>query len=235
MRIASLVLLLLVGLPIRVGAQGVTARLENSLTKVQDALGETFARALPLPSASAGVSYAFDPATGNFQRESSTFGQVYLDRADTLGARRVNLSFAYQYVQLEELDGKSADDLRDPTPIYLPGRAGAIDSRTCASRQRASFLFAGTAACRAISGGIAVPIHTATSSRTPTCASRAYALPISRVHAARRGRRYDAGGGVALSSCGGIVWSYRPDPRRGPACCPPASGSGRTFRSASSR
>ena len=145
MRIASLVLLLLVGLPIRAGAQGVTARLENSLTKVQDALGETFARALPLPSASAGVSYAFDPATGNFQRESSTFGQVYLDRADTLGARRVNLSFAYQYVQLEELDGKSADDLRDPTPIYLPGKAGAIEfSHLRVAASVHSFLFAGT-------------------------------------------------------------------------------------------
>ena len=91
------------------------------------------------------MSYAFDPATGNFQRESSTFGQVYLDRADTLGARRVNLSFAYQYVQLEELDGKSADDLRDPTPIYLPGRAGAIEfSHLRVAASVHSFLFAGT-------------------------------------------------------------------------------------------
>jgi hypothetical protein len=73
------------------------------------------------------VSYEFDPATGNFQREPSTFGQVYLDRADTLGARRFNVSFAYQFVQLDEIDGQEADDLRDPTPIPINGKLGAIE------------------------------------------------------------------------------------------------------------
>jgi hypothetical protein len=74
------------------------------------------------------VSYAFDPATGNFERQPSTFGQVYLDRADTLGAKRLNVQFLYEYVKLDELSGEDASDLRDPTPICVPGKAAAIRS-----------------------------------------------------------------------------------------------------------
>src|SRR5215475_14039255 len=144
MRLAVL-LLVLVTAPSPAAAQGIGQRLTDIGFRVQDALGETFARALPLPSASAGVSYAFDPATGNFQREAATFGQVYLDRADTLGARHLNLSFAYQYVQLEELDGKTADDLSDPTPIFVPGKAAAVRFTSLQVEASVhSFLFAAT-------------------------------------------------------------------------------------------
>ena len=71
----------------------VNVRLQRALNQVEGLLGETFGRSVPLPSASSGVSYAFDPATGNFQRSATTFGQVYLDRADPLGNGRVNVSF----------------------------------------------------------------------------------------------------------------------------------------------
>jgi hypothetical protein len=126
LRQGLLLLLLAAALPRPAAAQGLVSRLEGSLRQVQDLLGQTFSRSVPLPSASAGVSYVFDPATGNFQREPATFGQVYLDRADTLGARRVNVSFAYQFVELDEIGGQEADDLRDPTPIPLNGRLGAL-------------------------------------------------------------------------------------------------------------
>jgi hypothetical protein len=65
------------------------------------------------------VSYSFDPATGNFQRDPSTYGQIYLERANPIGAGRVNLSFAYQYVALAALDGHDAGALRTRYPIPL--------------------------------------------------------------------------------------------------------------------
>jgi hypothetical protein len=126
MLLRLLLALLLAATPRLAAAQNIPAQLEGAVNRVADVLGETFGRSLPLPSASAGVSYTFNPETGSFQREPSTFGQVYLDRADTLGAKRLNASFTYQYVKLDELDGKPADDLRDPTPIYVPGKALAI-------------------------------------------------------------------------------------------------------------
>lgn len=126
MRRAFLVFLLVVAEVAPAGAQRVDVRLDRALDRVSDVVAESFARSLPLPSASAGVAYAFDPVTSNFQREPSTFGQIYLDRSDTLGARRWNVSFAYQYQQLDELDGMSVHPLRDDTPIYAPGKALAL-------------------------------------------------------------------------------------------------------------
>src|SRR6185369_1663328 len=107
-------------------AQSLGARLNTTALLLQDTVAATFGRSVPLPSASAGVQYSFDAATGNFQRNSTTFGQVYLDRADPLGKGRVNVSASYSYLELDTLDGKSADDLRDPTPIPLTGKAAAI-------------------------------------------------------------------------------------------------------------
>jgi len=138
-----LVLTTCAGAPAR--AQPVLTQLQNAILRVEDAAAVTFGRSLPLPSASAGVSYAFDPATGNFQRQSSTFGQVYLDRADPIGARKVNVQVGYQYVKLTEISGHEADDLRDPDPIYLPGKAGALRiPRFDVSAALHQMLFAGT-------------------------------------------------------------------------------------------
>jgi hypothetical protein len=161
MRRAFLLLFVIALGPDPVAAQNFQVRLESALNQVQGLLGETFGRSVPLPSASAGVSYAFDPATGNFQRQPETFGQVYLDRADTLGARRVNVSFAYQWVKLQELGGQEADDLRDPTPIAIPGRLGAIKFDELGIDAAVhQFLFAATyGITENLDAGIAIPIE----------------------------------------------------------------------------
>jgi hypothetical protein len=124
-RFALTALMLLAGVA-TARAQSLGARLSTTALLIQDTVAATFGRSVPLPSASAGVQYSFDAATGNFQRNSTTFGQVYLDRADPLGKGRVNVSASYSYLELDTLDGKPADDLRDPTPIPLTGKAAAI-------------------------------------------------------------------------------------------------------------
>ena len=126
MRVALVVQLILVVGASTAHAQSLAARLDTTVGLLQDTVAATFGRSVPLPSASAGVQYAFDPATGNFQRNPTTFGQVYLDRADPLGKGRMNLSVAYAYLELDTLDGKPADDLRDPAPIPVAGRQAAL-------------------------------------------------------------------------------------------------------------
>jgi hypothetical protein len=113
---------LLLALQATAGAaqQDMRGKIDSALTLVENAVQQSFARALPFPAPSAGVSYSFDATTGNFQRDPSTFGQVYLERADPLGAGRLNLSLMYQYVNLDELDGHDVSDLRTPHPIPLP-------------------------------------------------------------------------------------------------------------------
>jgi hypothetical protein len=105
------------------------------------------------------VSYSFDPATGTFQREASTFGQVYLDRADPIGAGRFNVSFGYQYVQLEELDGHDSDDLHDTGPIPIPDLLAAIEiPKVSVTGAVHSFLFAFTYGITDnLDAGLAVP------------------------------------------------------------------------------
>lgn len=145
MRVALLVVILLLLHPFQTSAQDVLVQLEGALDLVGSAVERSFARALPLPAASAGVSYSFDAATGNFQRDPSTYGQVYLERADPLGARRFNVSFVYQYVELEQIDGHDADDLRNAAPIPIEGIAAAFEIPTFSVGARVNqFLFAVT-------------------------------------------------------------------------------------------
>lgn len=117
---------LLVASSAAAGAQSLAARLDAAFLLLEDTVASSFGRAVPFPSASAGVQYTFDPVTGNFQRNATTFGQVYLDRADPLGKGRLNLAVSYAYLELDTLDGKPVDDLRDTTPIPFQGRTGAI-------------------------------------------------------------------------------------------------------------
>src|SRR5689334_1470474 len=107
MRVPVLVAMVALGAVQSASAQSAFQRqLDASLQRLEDTVASSFGRAVPVPSASAGVQYEFDPATGNFQRDPTTFGQVFLDRADPIGKGRVNLSFSYAYLQLDELDGK---------------------------------------------------------------------------------------------------------------------------------
>jgi hypothetical protein len=146
MRRAIAPLLALVALaPGPATGQDIARQLEASLDRVSRVVSDTFGRSQPLPAASAGVSYAFDPATGNFQRQPSTFGQVYLDRADPIGARRLNVQFTYQWVKLRKLDGRDAGDLQDSEPIYFPGKAAAFAfPRLAIAAAVHQFLFAAT-------------------------------------------------------------------------------------------
>jgi len=108
-------------------AQEVALQLESAIELAAAAVERQFARVLPVPAASAGVSYSFDPATGNFRRDPSTYGQIYLERADPLAARRFNVSFVYQYVQLDTIEGHDAGDLRNAHPIPFEGLRAAFE------------------------------------------------------------------------------------------------------------
>ena len=60
---------------------------------------------VPLPSPAGGFTYQFDPTLGVFQRTTQTFGPILADRADTIGARRISLGFAYQRFSYDTIEG----------------------------------------------------------------------------------------------------------------------------------
>ena len=70
------------------------------------ALSQQIARSIPSPSASAGVFYreSDDPLVPA-SRVVSLAGQLYLERPDTLGRGRWNVSLAYQHVRIDIISG----------------------------------------------------------------------------------------------------------------------------------
>jgi hypothetical protein len=60
---------------------------------------------LPLPAPASGFTYEFDPSLGVFTRSTSTFGPILAERADTIGARRVSIGFAYQRLAFDSIEG----------------------------------------------------------------------------------------------------------------------------------
>lgn len=145
--------------PAVAGAQAIVNQLTTALARTSAAVERSFARALPLPAPSTGVSYSFDPATGNFQRDPATFGQIYLERADPLGLHRLNLSFIYQYVSLDSLEGHDAGNLRsDPIPITDTAAAVAIPTLSIGADVH-QFLFAGSyGITESLEVSVAVPL-----------------------------------------------------------------------------
>jgi len=80
---------------------------------IGEAMANTVARSLPLTSASRGVVFSFDPATGAFEREADIFGQLFLERARPLGANKWSLTFDYQWVQIDSFNGQNLSKLQD--------------------------------------------------------------------------------------------------------------------------
>ena len=92
----------------------------NPITRpIGDALAASVARSLPVPAASPGVTFTFDPETHTFRRATEVTGQLFLERAAPLGRGRRNLDLSYQWVQIDTLDGRDTDDLRDTGPPII--------------------------------------------------------------------------------------------------------------------
>jgi hypothetical protein len=62
---------------------------------------------VPLPSPGGGFTYEFDPSLGVFQRTTQSFGPILADRAETIGARRVSVGYAFQRFTFDSVEGIS--------------------------------------------------------------------------------------------------------------------------------
>jgi hypothetical protein len=91
----------------------------SQTSAVNQTIASWYVRSLPLPSASAGVRYDFDAATGTFVRDAAPLGQLFLERADPLGKGRLNVSGSWQYLKLDSFDGVDMGALSDPVPVRL--------------------------------------------------------------------------------------------------------------------
>ena len=65
----------------------------------------TQAAAFPLGSSAGGFTWTFDPGLGTFQRESSSFGPTFAERALTVGKGRANIGVNFQRATFDSLEG----------------------------------------------------------------------------------------------------------------------------------
>jgi hypothetical protein len=103
-----------------VGLQG-----GGAFDALADVIADTAARSLPVPSASAGFTYRFNPELEIFERTSETLGPIFLERPDTLGRSRFNVNVSFQYVQFDSFDGDDLTDLQAADPVITQVVDGA--------------------------------------------------------------------------------------------------------------
>jgi hypothetical protein len=75
---------------------------------------------LPLPAPASGFTFEFNPDLGVFTRSTSTFGPILAERADTIGARRLSLGFAYQRLAFDSIE---AMDLKAVPAVFTHDNA----------------------------------------------------------------------------------------------------------------
>ncbi len=88
-------------------------RTPSPTVAIGDALADTVARSLPVTSASPGLTFRYDPSSGAFERDTDLLGQLYLERARSIGRGRWNLTASYQHVQVDSMQGQELDNLSD--------------------------------------------------------------------------------------------------------------------------
>jgi hypothetical protein len=60
---------------------------------------------LPIPANSTSFTYSWNPELGAFERAAGSLGPVFVDRAQTIGEGKFDMSFSYQFANLTDFNG----------------------------------------------------------------------------------------------------------------------------------
>ena len=82
-------------------------------------IADTAARSVPVISSSAGFTYRYNPTTEVFERTSQTLGPLFMERPDTLGRNKFNVSVSFQFVELNTFNGTDLKELQNDDPIVV--------------------------------------------------------------------------------------------------------------------
>src|SRR5262245_28006298 len=94
-------------------------------------LQRTIARGTDFPAATTtpGYTYRYNPELNIFERSSGSLGPAFLERADTIGRHRFDLSFSYLYADFTQMDGHDLKDSFQSIVVakQVPGQGLAAD------------------------------------------------------------------------------------------------------------
>lgn len=104
------------------GQVGITSG--SAFATLAENIADTAARSVPVLSSSAGFTYRYNATTEVFERTSQTLGPLFLERPDTLGQGKFNVSVSFQYVELKTFDGTDLTDLQNRDSIIIRTPSG---------------------------------------------------------------------------------------------------------------
>ena len=75
------------------------------------ALANTVASTYPVASASSSVTYAFNPKTETFERQTRVLGPIIGERAETIGKGQIDIGTSISFVDFSTINGDNLGDL----------------------------------------------------------------------------------------------------------------------------
>ena len=81
------------------------------------ALANSVASTYPVASASSSVTYAFNPKTETFERQTRVLGPIVGERAETIGQGQINIGVSYSAVDLSTINGNDLGNLVNQASI----------------------------------------------------------------------------------------------------------------------
>ena len=75
------------------------------------ALANTVASTYPVASASSSITYAFNPQTETFERQTRVLGPIIGERAETIGKGQINIGVSYSAVDFSTINGTDLGNL----------------------------------------------------------------------------------------------------------------------------
>jgi len=83
---------------------------QSSFAPLNSSVGSQLA-ILPLASPASGILYTFDRSLGVATRSTQSFGPLLVERAETIGRRKLFVGFTYQFFKFSSVDGENLKDL----------------------------------------------------------------------------------------------------------------------------
>jgi len=103
---------------------------------------------LPLPSPASGFTYSFDSKLGVFTRSTQSFGPILAERAETIGKKKVNVGFSYQYFNFDSIEGIPMNNVpavfTHDDAAELGGRQDVVTTNTRIESSTSQFTFFST-------------------------------------------------------------------------------------------
>ena len=93
---------------------------EGKLRPLASSMAQAVGRSLPIVAVSPDIRYEYDYTLNSYVRHVSLGGELFVERAETIGRGHWDLSLVYQHVRFDRFGGQDLHELSDTNAIIEP-------------------------------------------------------------------------------------------------------------------